>query len=112
MNFVFLVIGLLFVFAIGWLASSDRKNIKYKRMGVLFGLQIVISFLCLHTSGGIKSLQSISAFFNWLMQQAAGGVDFVFGGLMIKPGGGVFFLTVLMPIVFVSAGQVQNSGVN
>ncbi|KRM60858.1 pyrimidine nucleoside transport protein [Paucilactobacillus vaccinostercus DSM 20634] len=100
---MFLITGLLFVFGIGWLVSSDRKNIKYKRMGVLFALQIIISFLCLHTSGGIKTLASISKFFNWLMAQAAGGVDFVFGGLMIKPGGSVFFLGVLMPIVFISA---------
>lgn len=103
MNFVFLITGLLLVFGIGWLVSSDRKNIKYKRMGILFSLQLVISFLCLNTSGGVKTLAGISNFFNWLMGQAAGGVDFVFGGLMIKPGSSVFFLSVLMPIVFVSA---------
>lgn len=72
MNFVFLITGLLFIFIVGWLVSSDRKNIKYKRMGILFALQIVISFLCLHTSGGIKTLSAISGFFNWLMKQAAG----------------------------------------
>lgn len=103
MNFVFLITGLLFIFIVGWLVSSDRKNIKYKRMGILFALQIVISFLCLHTSGGIKTLSAISGFFNWLMKQAAGGVDFVFGGFAFKPGGSVFFLNVLMPIVFISA---------
>ncbi|WP_304057195.1 NupC/NupG family nucleoside CNT transporter [Levilactobacillus namurensis] len=103
MNFVFLLTGLALVFGIGWLVSSDRRNIKYKRMGILFALQLVISFLCLHTSGGVKTLASISGFFSWLMGQAAGGVDFVFGGLMIKPGGSVFFLNVLMPIVFISA---------
>lgn len=103
MNFVFLITGLLFVFVVGWLVSSDRKHIKYKRMGILFALQVVISFLCLHTSGGIKTLQSISGFFNWLMNQAAGGVNFVFGGFEFKPGGSVFFLNVLMPIVFISA---------
>ncbi|WP_125547194.1 NupC/NupG family nucleoside CNT transporter [Levilactobacillus lindianensis] len=103
MNFVFLLTGLALVFGIGWLVSSDRKHIKYKRMGILFALQIVISFLCLHTSGGIKTLAGISGFFSWLMGQAAGGVDFVFGGLAIKPGASVFFLNVLMPIVFISA---------
>ncbi|QMU08936.1 NupC/NupG family nucleoside CNT transporter [Levilactobacillus suantsaii] len=103
MNFVFLLTGLALVFGIGWLVSSDRKHIKYKRMGILFALQLVISFLCLHTSGGVKTLASISGFFSWLMNQAAGGVDFVFGGFMIKPGASVFFLNVLMPIVFISA---------
>ncbi|KRM95658.1 NupC/NupG family nucleoside CNT transporter [Loigolactobacillus rennini] len=103
MNFVFLLTGLALVFLIGWLISSDRKHIRFASIGRLFVLQLIISFICLNTSGGIKALKGISGFFNWLMQQAAGGVDFVFGGLMIKPGGSVFFLNVLMPIVFISA---------
>ena len=103
MNFVFLLTGLALVFGISWLISTDRKHIKYKRMGILFGLQLVISFLCLHTSGGVKTLAGISSFFNWLMVQAAGGVNFVFGGFSIKAGSSVFFLNVLMPIVFISA---------
>lgn len=103
MNFVFLLTGLLFIFGISWLVSNDRQHIKYKRMGVMFVMQMVISFLCLHTSGGIKTLQQISKFFSWLLLQADGGVQFVFGGLSTKPGATVFFLNVLMPIVFISA---------
>lgn len=63
----------------------------------------MISFLCLHTSGGISVLEQISAFFNWLMDQAGAGVNFVFGNIVIKPGQTVFFLNVLMPIVFIAA---------
>ncbi|MDO4679959.1 MAG: nucleoside transporter C-terminal domain-containing protein [Aerococcus sp.] len=103
MNFVFLLTGLAFVFGVSWLFSNGRSQVKYQKMGILFALQLVISFLCLHTSGGISVLTQISYFFNWLMEQAAGGVDFVFGGLMIQEGGSVFFLNVLMPIVFISA---------
>ncbi|EJO04064.1 NupC/NupG family nucleoside CNT transporter [Oenococcus oeni] len=103
MNFVFLVIGILLVFVIGWLISSDRKHIRFGTIGRLFMLQIIISFICLHTSGGVNTLKQISLFFNWLMKQAAGGVDFVFGGFVIKAGSSVFFLSVLMPIVFISA---------
>ncbi|OIK99675.1 pyrimidine nucleoside transporter NupC [Oenococcus oeni] len=102
MNFVFLVTGILLVFVIGWLISSDRKHIRFGTIGRLFMLQIIISFICLHTSGGVNTLKQISLFFNWLMKQAAGGVDFVFGGFVIKAGSSVFFLSVLMPIVFIS----------
>ncbi|OIK93937.1 pyrimidine nucleoside transporter NupC [Oenococcus oeni] len=91
------------VFVIGWLISSDRKHIRFGTIGRLFMLQIIISFICLHTSGGVNTLKQISLFFNWLMKQAAGGVDFVFGGFVIKAGSSVFFLSVLMPIVFISA---------
>ena len=103
MNFVFLITGLALVFLIGFAISSDKKHIRYKSIAKLFVLQMIISFLSLHTSGGISTLKQISNFFSWLMLQAAGGVDFVFGGWMIKPGGSVFFLSVLMPIVFISA---------
>ncbi|AYW49951.1 NupC/NupG family nucleoside CNT transporter [Tetragenococcus halophilus] len=87
----------------GWLVSSDRKHIKFKRMGIMFALQLLISFFCLNTSGGIHLMGNISNFFTWLMEQAAGGVNFVFGGLVVQKGASVFFLDVLMPIVFISA---------
>ncbi|AXX64967.1 NupC/NupG family nucleoside CNT transporter [Bombilactobacillus bombi] len=103
MRFVFLILGLALVFVIGWLVSFDRKNIKYKRIGILLLLQFIISFLSLHTSGGVSTLAHISAFFNWLMDQAADGVNFVFGNIVIKPGQTVFFFNVLMPIVFIAA---------
>lgn len=97
------IVGLLFIFLIGWLFSSDRKKIRYKQIFILLILQLVISFLCLHTSGGIQILSAISGFFSWLMEQAAGGVNFVFGGILIKKGASVLFFNVLMPIVFISA---------
>lgn len=103
MQFLFLLTGLAFVFVIGWLVSNDRKHIKYRKMAVMFILQLIISFLCLKTSGGVSTMAAISNFFSWLMVQAAGGVNFVFGGLVIQKGASVFFLNVLMPIVFISA---------
>lgn len=103
MQFVFLLTGLALVFVIGWLVSSDRKHIKFKRMGIMFALQLLISFFCLNTSGGIHLMGNISNFFTWLMEQAAGGVNFVFGGLVVQKEASVFFLDVLMPIVFISA---------
>lgn len=96
------IIGLAFIFLIGFLISSNRKHIRFKKIGIMVVLQLVLSFLCLRTTGGIKVLSGISNFFSWLMQQAAGGVGFVFGGIKIE-GGFVFFFNVLMPIVFISA---------
>ncbi|MGP4118001.1 NupC/NupG family nucleoside CNT transporter [Levilactobacillus zymae] len=95
--------GLLFIYALGWLLSYDRKHIRYRSIVVLLSLQMIISFLCLHTSAGIQALKGISSFFNWLMVQADGGVQFVFGGIVIGKNASVFFLNVLMPIVFISA---------
>ncbi|NVY96266.1 NupC/NupG family nucleoside CNT transporter [Lactobacillus sp. DCY120] len=103
MRFVFLITGLALVFAISWLVSYDRHHIKYRRIAILLVMQFVISFLCLHTAGGIQIMAQISTFFSWLMDQAAAGVSFVFGNIVIKPGQTVFFFNVLMPIVFIAA---------
>lgn len=97
------IIGFAFIFGLGYLISSDKKNIRYKQIGIMILVQLVITFICLHTAGGIKVLSGISGFFSWLMEQAAGGVSFVFGGITLDNGGFVFFFNVLMPIVFVSA---------
>lgn len=97
------IVGLLFIFALGFLVSSNRKKIRYKQLSIMLVLQLIISFLCLHTSGGEQVLGGISNFFSWLMSQAEGGVNFVFGGIAITKGSSVFFFNVLMPIVFISA---------
>lgn len=97
------LIALIFIFGIGYLFSTDRKNINYKPIATMIVLQLIITFISLNTSGGISLLTGISNFFSWLMEQAAGGTSFVFGGLELQPGGFVFFFNVLMPLVFISA---------
>jgi nucleoside transport protein len=97
------IIGLAVIFGLGFLLSSNRKHIRFKNIGIMVALQLIISFLCLHTTGGVTVLAGISDFFSWLMAQAAGGVQFVFGGITLDKGGFVFFFNVLLPIVFISA---------
>ncbi|WP_409271864.1 NupC/NupG family nucleoside CNT transporter [Neobacillus sp. SCS-31] len=94
------IIGLAFIFGLGYLISFDRKNVRYKPMAIMIGLQLVITFVSLNTAAGIKILGAISDFFSWLLKQAEGGTNFVFGGIQMEF---VFFFHVLMPIVFVSA---------
>lgn len=96
------IVGLAFIFGLAYLLSYNRKNVRYKQMGIMIGVQLVISFLALNTTAGITILGAISDFFNWLMDQAKGGVGFVFGGIELESGGFVFFFNVLMPIVFIS----------
>jgi nucleoside transport protein len=94
------IIGLAFIFVLGYLISFDRKNVRYKPMAIMIGLQLVITFVALNTAVGVTILGGISDFFSWLLKQADGGVNFVFGGIEMKF---VFFFHVLMPIVFISA---------
>ncbi len=65
-------------------------------------LQLGLAFLLLNTEAGLFVIQGISNLFTHLLAYAGEGINFVFGGIA-NEGTMPFFLTVLMPIVFISA---------
>lgn len=64
-------------------------------------IQILLSLLLLNTEFGLIIIKGIAAIFNKLLEYANEGVTFVFGGIA-NEGEAPFFLTVLLPIVFIS----------
>lgn len=101
MNIVFYITGLLFVFAIGVLISTNRKNIRFKPIGIMLGTQLLLTFILLNTKIGIVAIEFVSALFTKIIDLGITGVDFVFGGLE-NDGEFTFFLNVLLPIIFIS----------
>ncbi|HGZ5662050.1 TPA: NupC/NupG family nucleoside CNT transporter [Staphylococcus aureus] len=98
------IIGIIFFLALAFLFSSDRKNIRWKYVGILLAIQLIFAFILLKTIMGIKVIGGISNGFNYLLLKAADGVNFVFGGIQyIDPKQPPFFFSVLLPIVFISA---------
>ncbi|MFB2476704.1 NupC/NupG family nucleoside CNT transporter [Staphylococcus aureus] len=98
------IIGIIFFLALAFLFSSDRKNIRWKYVGILLAIQLIFAFILLKTTMGIKVIAGISNGFNYLLLKAADGVNFVFGGIQyIDPKQPPFFFSVLLPIVFISA---------
>lgn len=98
------IIGIIFFLALAFLFSSDRKNIRWQYVGILLVIQLVFAFILLKTTAGITVIGGISEGFNYLLQKAAEGVNFVFGGFKyVDPKNPPFFFTVLLPIVFISA---------
>ncbi|HIH1192266.1 TPA: NupC/NupG family nucleoside CNT transporter [Staphylococcus aureus] len=98
------IIGIIFFLALAFLFSSDRKNIRWKYVGILLAIQLIFAFILLKTTMGIKVIGGISNGFNYLLLKAADGVNFVFGGIQyIDPKRPPFFFSVLLPIVFISA---------
>lgn len=98
------VIGVFIILAIAYAMSSDRAKVKdkFKNILIMFFWMFGIGFVALRTTFGIQVLEAVSGFFGWLNQQAAAGVNFVFGGV-VQDGAFVFFLNVLLPIIFFSA---------
>lgn len=64
-------------------------------------IQLILTYLLLNTEIGLILIRFISSLFTKLLEYAADGINFVFGGLANK-GEMSFFLTVLLPIVFIS----------
>lgn len=102
LSHIFGIIGLIFIFGIAFLISTDKKAIKVKPLLVMFVLQLVLGFVLLRTTFGTTVVSLLAKLFEQLLAFAGEGVNFVFAGVANK-GSAPFFLTVLMPIVFISA---------
>jgi len=101
MKYLIAVLGLLVVFALAYIASSDRKKVKFRPIIIMIVIQIFLAYILLNTEFGLVCIQGFADVFGKLFEYAGAGVDFVFGGLL-NNGANSFFLGVLLPIVFIS----------
>ena len=102
MKYIIGVVGLIVILALAWIGSSDKKNIKYKPIFLMLILQFVLGFILLNTQVGNYLVGSIANGFDVLLACAGDGVNFVFGGL-VNNDQFSFFISVLLPIIFISA---------
>ncbi|MFJ7310327.1 NupC/NupG family nucleoside CNT transporter [Peribacillus frigoritolerans] len=102
MKFLIAILGLVIVFGLALLASSDRKKVKIKPIILMLVIQLVLTYLLLNTKFGLVIINSIADGFGKLLEWANEGITFVFGGI-VNEGASPFFLNVLLPIVFISA---------
>lgn len=96
------IIGLLFIFSLAFLISTNKKAIKVKPLLLMIVLQFIFGFILLRTTFGTAVVSMLAKVFDHLLAFASEGVNFVFAGVANK-GSAPFFLNVLMPIVFISA---------
>ncbi|ASS94658.1 NupC/NupG family nucleoside CNT transporter [Peribacillus simplex] len=102
MKFLIAILGLLIVFGLALLVSSDRKKVKIKPIILMLIMQLILTYLLLNTKFGLVIINSIADGFGKLLEWANEGITFVFGGI-VNEGASPFFLNVLLPIVFISA---------
>ncbi|HZG73935.1 MAG TPA: Na+ dependent nucleoside transporter N-terminal domain-containing protein, partial [Chondromyces sp.] len=101
MKYIIAIIGLAIVIGLALLVSNDRKRVRYKPIALMLVIQLILSYLLLNTKFGLVLITAIANVFGKLLEYAGEGIEFVFGG-MANEGQAPFFLTVLLPIVFVS----------
>lgn len=103
MKFAIAIVGLLAVFGLTYIASKDRRSIRYRPLAQMIILQAVLAFVLLNTSVGEKLIRGFAKGFEAILGYAAEGINFVFGGIVNDGQATQFFLSVLLPIVFISA---------
>lgn len=102
MSFALNLIGIVVVFALAYLFSKERRKIDVWAILLMLGLQLLITWLMLTTTIGGKVINAVAGFFLWLIDCSMSGIEFVFGAL--APANGFsFFISVLMPIIFIVA---------
>jgi len=101
MRYLISFCGLLLVFGLALLMSKNKKEIKYKNILMMLIIQFLLAAFLLNTKFGYILIKGITKVFDHLLAYANTGISFVFGGLANK-GESPFFLSVLLPIVFVS----------
>lgn len=102
MKYIIGLIGLLVTLGLAWIASYDKKKVKFKPIVIMIVLQFILGFILLNTQVGNILVGGISNAFGLLLNCASEGVNFVFGGL-VNDKQSTFFINVLLPIVFISA---------
>ncbi|KSU81044.1 nucleoside transport protein [Fictibacillus enclensis] len=101
MTYIIAILGLVVVLGLALLASNNRKQVNYKPIAIMIILQLILAYILLNTRFGLVVIKAFAGVFEKLLKYAAAGVDFVFGGIA-NDGQAPFFLTVLLPIVFIS----------
>lgn len=102
MVYLHFILGLVVIAVLALLASNNRKNIKYRYIIQLLIIELALAYFLLNSSAGTGIVKEFADAFNGLLAFAADGTNFVFGNLSNNNDFN-FFLSVLMPIVFISA---------
>lgn len=89
---------------VGFVFSSDRKNINWRTVGSGLLLQVTLGLLILKTSGGQAIFEGARSFFTSILGYTNEGSQFIFGPLMdTNKFGFIFFVMVLPTIIFMSS---------
>lgn len=100
------LLGMAILLAVAYAMSSAKKSIRWRTVGVAFGIQVAIGAIVFGVPQGRDALRVFSDVVNNSISAGTAGVDFLFGPLAAdgKDGiGFVFALRVLPMIIFFSS---------
>lgn len=105
MERLFGIFGIIFIFALAFLLSNNRKAINYKTVGMGFLLQVMLAVFIFKVPLGQQLFLFIGKCIQKILDFANLGGEFVFGGLMSQKwselfNGNIFALQLVASIIF------------
>jgi CNT family concentrative nucleoside transporter len=99
------VLGILFVLALAYAMSNNRRAIRLKIIAWGLGLQIVLAFIVMRWTVGQYVFAKLGRGAEWLLDFSYYGSSFIFGELGMKnsPRGFIFAFQALPIIIFIAA---------
>ena len=99
------ILGILFVLALAYLMSNNRRAIRPRIIAWGLGLQIVLAFLVMRWTIGQYIFAKLGRGAEWLLDFSYFGSSFIFGELGMKnsPRGFIFAFQALPIIIFIAA---------
>ena len=97
------LLGIVILILIPYLLSENRRLINIRTVAGALLLQILIGALTLYSETGIAILNYFSAAVGSVLENAQGGIEFVFGEVGTLEFGFIFAFQVLPIIVFFSS---------
>lgn len=99
------IFGIIFIFALAFLMSNNRKAINYKTVGMGFLLQILFAIFVFKVPLGRNLFLLIGKFIQKILEFANEGGSFVYGGLISNKwaelfGNNIFALQLITSLVF------------
>lgn len=77
MKFLIAILGVTVIFALAYVGSTDKRNIKLRPIAVMMILQLFLAFALFNTQVGEFLVRGFAAVFEKLISYAMDGVGFV-----------------------------------
>lgn len=101
------LLGIIFIFAVGFALSNSRSNINWRTVGGAFAIQAGIGGFVLYTGFGGDVLNALTSFVQNIIDYSKAGTSFLFGPLSdlsrAENIGFIFAFQVLPIIIFFSS---------
>lgn len=101
MNFLWGLMGIVFILFLAFLLSTGKKSIKFRPILGGLAFQVFFAFIVLQWSFGRNVLEQFTVGVQEVINSANAGVQFLFGDFILEEA--IFAFTVLPVIIFFSS---------